>query len=173
MSLQLPAVDPDDPRYVTRGAHYVPALEGPTIWAAGDVYTIKATATQTGGLLGFLEASVPPGGGPEPHAHHNEAETFYLLSGELEFLDGDRIFTAGAGDFVHVPAGIRHRFKNKTAHTTRMIYLFTPGGPEEAFIKYSDVARPGEQPPPLGPEQLERYVELARVTSTDNLPDLA
>ena len=63
MSLQLPAVDPGDPRYVTRGARYIPALEGPTIWAAGDVYTVKATAAQTGGLLGFLEASVPPGGG--------------------------------------------------------------------------------------------------------------
>ena len=172
MSLQLPVVDPNDPRYVTRGALYVPALEGPTIWAAGDVYTIKATATQTRGLLGFIDASVPPGGGPEPHAHNDQAETFYLLSGELEFLDGDRTFTAAAGDFVHVPAGIRHRFKNRTAHTTRMIYLFTPGGPEEAFIEYSDVARPGEQAPPLTQDQIERYVELGRVINSDNLPDL-
>jgi quercetin dioxygenase-like cupin family protein len=172
VSLQLPAVDPGDPRYVTCGAHYVPALEGPTIWAAGDVYTVKATAAQTGGLLGFLEASVLPGGGPEPHAHNDQAETFYLLSGELEFLDGDRIFTAAAGDFVHVPAGIRHRFKNKTAHATRMIFLFTPGGPEEAFLHYSDPARPGEMPPPLGPDQLGRYLEMARRINTDNLPDL-
>jgi mannose-6-phosphate isomerase-like protein (cupin superfamily) len=172
MSLQLPAVDPGDPRYVTRGAHYVPALQGPTVWAAGDVYTIKATAAQTRGLLGFIEATVPPGGGPEPHAHNDQAETFYLLSGELEFLDGDRTFTAAAGDFVHVPAGIRHRFKNKTAHATRMIFLFTPGGPEEAFVQYFDPARPGELPPPLGPDQLERYVEMARRTNTDNLPDL-
>ena len=172
MSLQLPAADPGDPRYVTRGAHYVPALGGPTVWAAGDVYTVKATAAQTGGLLGFLEATVPPGGGPEPHAHNDQAETFYLLSGELEFLDGDRTFTAAAGDFVHVPAGIRHRFKNKTAHATRMIFLFTPGGPEEAFLDYLDPARPGELPPPLGPDQLERYVEMARRTNVDNLPDL-
>jgi hypothetical protein len=48
---------------------------------------------------------------------------------------------------VHVPAGIRHRFKNKTAHAARMIFLFTPGGPEEAFLQYSDPARPGELPP--------------------------
>jgi hypothetical protein len=75
-----------------------------------------------------------------------------------------------AGDFVHVPRGIRHRFKNKTAHTARMIFMFTPGGPEEVFLRYSDPARPGEQPPPLGPDQLERYLETARLTSTDNLP---
>lgn len=73
------------------------AGEGPAIWAASDTYTIKATATQTGGVLGFLDASVPPGGGPEPHAHHDQDETFYVLSGELEFLDGDRTFTAVAG----------------------------------------------------------------------------
>jgi quercetin dioxygenase-like cupin family protein len=32
--------------------------------------------------------------------------TFFLLSGELEFLYGDHTFTAAAGDFVHVPKGI-------------------------------------------------------------------
>lgn len=172
MSIELPAADPEDPRYTTRGALHVPAGQGPSIWAASDVYTVKATATQTGGLFGFLEASVPPGGGPEPHAHNDQAETFYLLSGELEFLDGDRTFAAVAGDFVHVPRGIRHRFKNRGVHTARMIFLFSPGGPEEAFLQYSDPARPGEQAPPLGPDLLGRYLEMARRINTDNLPDL-
>jgi quercetin dioxygenase-like cupin family protein len=173
VSLDLPPANPADPRYTTRGALHVPAGQGPTIWAASDVYTVKATAAQTGGLFGFIDVSVPPGGGPEPHAHNDQAETFYLLSGELEFLDGDRAFTAVAGDFVHVPRGIRHRFKNRSAHTAKMIFMFTPGGPEEAFLRYSDPARPGEQAPPLGPELLERYLELARRINTDNLPYLA
>jgi quercetin dioxygenase-like cupin family protein len=172
VSFQLPPPDPSDPRYTKRGALHVPAGQGSTIWAAGDIYSVKATAAQTGGLLGFLDASIPPGGGPEPHAHHDQAESFYLLSGELEFLDGDRAFTAVAGDFVHVPAGIRHRFKNKGAHAAKMIFMFTPGGPEEAFVEFCDPARPGEQPPPLGPEALERYLALARRINTDNLPDL-
>jgi hypothetical protein len=58
----------------------------------------------------------------------------------LQLVDGDRTFAAVAGDFVHVPAGIRQRR--------------------------------GEQPPPLGPDQLERCVEPAREINTDNLPDL-
>lgn len=90
VSLDIPIPDPSDPRYTKRGALYVPSGQGPTIWAASGVYTVKAAATQTGGLFGFLDASVPPGGGPEAHAHNHQAETFYLLSGELEFLDGDR-----------------------------------------------------------------------------------
>ncbi|MFG2371195.1 cupin domain-containing protein [Streptomyces sp. NPDC048504] len=32
---------------------------------------------------------MPPGGGPAPHVHAHTDETFYLVSGELEFLDGD------------------------------------------------------------------------------------
>ena len=59
-----------------------------------------------------------------------QAETFYMLDGELEFLDGDKTFTAVAGDFVHVPTGIRHCFTNKGSHTARMIFMFTPGGPD-------------------------------------------
>jgi len=44
MSLEMPPMNPDDPRYTKRGALYVPAGAGPTIWAVSDVYTIKAIA---------------------------------------------------------------------------------------------------------------------------------
>ncbi len=42
---------------------------GRTVWAVGDVYTIKATGAQTNGGFGFVEATVPAGGGPQAHAH--------------------------------------------------------------------------------------------------------
>jgi quercetin dioxygenase-like cupin family protein len=169
VSLPFPTPD-DDPRYTKRGALYVPAGEGPSIWAAGDVYTIKATATQTGGLLGFIDASVPPGGGPDAHVHNDQDETFYLLSGELEFLDGDHAFTAHAGDFVHVPRGTRHRFKNKGVHPAKMIFLFTPGGPDEGFIDLFPKAVPGELPGPPTEEQIQRMMGMGTRTNTDILP---
>jgi quercetin dioxygenase-like cupin family protein len=172
-SSQLPPPNPADPRYTKRGAIYVPAGQGPTMWAVTDTYTVKATATQTNGALGLIEASVPPGGGPEPHAHNDQDETFYMLSGELEFLDGDHAFTARAEDFVYVPRGIRHRFRNKGAHTAKMIFMWTPGGPEEVLLRYQQAARPGEQAPPMNPELVELYVELARRLNIDNLPDLS
>lgn len=40
---------------------YVPAGTGVTKWVAGDVYTVKVSATTTNGSFGFIEASVPPG----------------------------------------------------------------------------------------------------------------
>ena len=77
--------------------------EGPTTWFSGDTYTIKASGESTDGALGLVEAAVPPGGRPVAHAHTRTNEAFYVLSGELEILDGTRTFIAGAGDFVFIP----------------------------------------------------------------------
>ncbi|MET7356444.1 cupin domain-containing protein [Streptomyces mirabilis] len=144
------------------GGIYVPPNEGVVKWFSGDVYTIKLTSAQTGGSVGFLEASVPPGGGPAAHSHTDQDETFYLISGELEFLDGYRLFTAGPGSLVHCPRGTRHRFKNVGFHTAHMLFFYTPGGSEGLFIEGGDEPQPGVAVPSWEPErfQTERMVEL-------------
>jgi quercetin dioxygenase-like cupin family protein len=145
--------DREDPRYTTSGAAHVPAGEGPTTWFSGDTYTIKASAESTGGSLGLVEATVPPGGGPVAHAHTRSDEAFYVLAGELEILDGARTFVARAGDFVFIPRGIRHRFKNTGVHGARLLFMLTPGG-EEGVFRFGDEPRPGHPPPPW---TLERF----------------
>jgi mannose-6-phosphate isomerase-like protein (cupin superfamily) len=146
--------DSEDPRYSTSGAVHVPAAEGPTTWFSGDTYTIKASGQSTNGSLGLVEATVPPGGGPIAHAHTRTDEAFYVLSGELQILDGSRTFVAGAGDFVFIPRGIRHRFKNTGLHSARMLFMFTPGGEEGVFV-YGDEAQPGQPPPAWGIERFQ------------------
>jgi mannose-6-phosphate isomerase-like protein (cupin superfamily) len=141
-----------DPRLTTSGALHVPAGEGSTYWGAGDVYTLKASQDTTNGSLGFVEATVPPGGGPVAHVHTRNDEAFYVLSGELEMLDGGRTFIARTGDFVFVPRGIRHRFKNTGVHAVRLLLMFTPGADEQGF-QLLDEAKPGEPPPAWGPER--------------------
>jgi mannose-6-phosphate isomerase-like protein (cupin superfamily) len=144
--------DNEDPRYTTRGAVHVPAGEGPTTWFSGDTYTIKASRESTNGSLGLVEATVPPGGGPIAHAHTRSDEAFYVLSGELEILDGGHTFIAGPGDFVFIPRGIRHRFKNTGVHGARLLFMLMPGG-EEGVFTYGDAPRPGHPPPPWAPER--------------------
>lgn len=162
----------DDPQWYKSGAFYVPSGQGPTVWAAGDIYTIKATGAQTHGGFGLIEATVPAGGGPGPHAHPNEEETFYLLAGELEFLDGDTTFTAVAGDFIHIPRGVRHRFTNVGNHAARMLFWFTPPGVEQLIADHALPARPGETNPPLDDEQLGRFATMLELAQTIDLPDL-
>jgi quercetin dioxygenase-like cupin family protein len=139
----------EDPRYTTSGAVHVPAGEGPTTWFSGDTYTIKASSESTNGSLGLVEATVPPGGGPIAHVHTRADEAFYVLSGELELLDGARTFLARTGDFVFIPRGIRHRFKNSGVHSARLLFMFAPGGHESVF-KHGDKAQPGHPPPAWG-----------------------
>jgi quercetin dioxygenase-like cupin family protein len=163
----------DDPEWYQRRALHIRAGEGPGLWAAGDIYSLKATGTQTNGSLGLIEATIVPGAGPEPHAHTREAESFYLLTGELEFLDGDTTFTAGPGDFVHIPRGTRHRFKNVGIHAARMLIIFTPAGVEEVIAEFAKPAIPGQLGPDLGTDgDSDRSVQMIAQSRSVDLPDL-
>ncbi|MBW4717751.1 cupin domain-containing protein [Saccharothrix obliqua] len=139
-----------------------PAGTGPTIWFGDAIYTFKATTANTNGSLTFAEATVPPGGGPPPHVHPYTDEAFFILSGDLEFLNGEDTFRAGEGDFVWVPRGVRHRFRNVGLHVSRMLFLFSPGaGMEGFFNSIGTEAVPGEAPPPLTDVQKQQIVDLS------------
>ena len=85
---------------------------GATYWGPGDLYRFLVTGAETGGAYFAMEAVVPPGGGPPPHTHAREDETFYVLEGRVDFRLGDERVTAGPGDFVNVPRGRVHNFHN-------------------------------------------------------------
>lgn len=147
----------------TEASHVIhhPAGTGPTIWFGDAIYTFKATHATTNGRLTLAEASVPPGGGPPPHVHEICDEAFIVLAGELEFLNGEETFRAGEGDFVYMPHGRRHRFKNVGLHVARLIFMFIPGGMDGYFNEIGKEARQGEAPLPMTPEQLRMIVEIA------------
>ena len=90
------------------------------------------------------EAAVMPGGGPPMHVHAHEEESFYVLRGNFALTIGGKPFTASAGDFVHIPRGVPHTFKNIGEETGKLLVVATPGGVEkffaEAFIPSSDIA---------------------------------
>jgi hypothetical protein len=62
---------------------------GPSYWGPGDRYTFLVTGEESGAAYFAMEAFVPPGGGPGPHIHTREDETFYVLEGHVfeEALD--------------------------------------------------------------------------------------
>src|SRR5512145_1359105 len=98
-----------------------PVATGPAYWGPGDHYTFLVTGEQSGGAYFVMEALVPPGGGPPPHIHTREDETFYIVEGHCSIRLGDRIVTAATGDFVSVPRGTVHCFRNEGTATMRMI----------------------------------------------------
>lgn len=163
MSFVVPA---DLPSGADGGLH-VPADGGVTKWFSGDVYSVKLTAEQSNGAIGLIEAHVPPGGGPPPHTHARTDETFYMVSGELDFLDGDRVFTAYVGDVVHIPRGTVHRFHNSGIAPAKMVFAYTPGGPEGLFIEGGDEPQSGVMVQPWGPDRIDERL-LGLLDKYDN-----
>ncbi len=94
-----------------------------------------ATQTSTGGEYGLFrrDMGVEPGG-PGPHFHRTMSESFFVLSGTVDLHDGARWVKAGPGDFLYVPAGGIHGFRNADGPAS-MLILFAPGAPREKFFE--------------------------------------
>ena len=135
---------------------------GPSYWGPGDRYTFLVTGKDTGGAYFAMEAFVPPGGGPGLHIHTREDETFYVLEGYVEFLLGEETVVAEPGDFVNVPRGVVHRFRNAGAETARLVLTFTPAGIEGFFEETLDSApSDAEEVPSNSEEVAARYAAVA------------
>jgi quercetin dioxygenase-like cupin family protein len=120
---------------------YLPASSGPSFMGPGDTYTFLLTGEQSGGSMFILEATVPAGGGPPPHIHQREDESFYLLQGSLSVRVGDETLHASAGDFLHVPKGTVHSFRNDGESEAKMLAIFSPAGMEGYFLECLEPAR--------------------------------
>lgn len=97
-------------------------------------YLVLGDATR--GLFGLYRWElVPRGGGPGPHFHRTMTESFYVLSGSIDLYDGRRWLAGGAGDFMHVPEGGIHGFRNETDEPATLLIHFSPGAPREAYFE--------------------------------------
>jgi quercetin dioxygenase-like cupin family protein len=144
------------------GLLHVPAGDGPAHWMVGDTYTLKASGLSTGGALGLVEASIPPGSGPPPHRHRFEDEAIYLLAGSLEIRgDENDVVDAAAGDFVFMPRGALHSFRNTGVAAARALIIITPAGFETFFGEAGAPARPGVPAPPHDAAELARILDAA------------
>jgi mannose-6-phosphate isomerase-like protein (cupin superfamily) len=139
-----------------------PAGSGDTFLGPGDVYRFLVTGAESGGAYFAMEALVPPGGGPPPHIHRNEDETFYVLEGTPTFRLGDDRVVATPGDFVNVPKGTLHCFRNISLQPVRMILTFTPAGIEKFFEETLERAHDITAPCPDNVVEVSlRYAEAA------------
>jgi mannose-6-phosphate isomerase-like protein (cupin superfamily) len=102
-----------------------------------------ATGATTGGAFGLYRwemGSAPTG--PAPHFHRGITESFFVLSGTVRLYDGERWLDGAPGDFLHVPEGGIHGFRNESGEPASMLLLFTPGAPREDYFEtLADKAR--------------------------------
>lgn len=136
------------PRYLgakgEASATFRPTDQAPDIrYKSGGAAHYLATHSTTRGMFGLYrwEMSGEPSG-PGPHFHRTITESFYVLSGSIRIYDGNEWRDSTPGDFVFVPEGGIHGFRNESGAPASMLILFAPGAPREDY--FETLAKVGE-----------------------------
>jgi len=95
-----------------------------------------ATGAGTHGQFGLYRWDMgPEPSGPGPHFHRTMSESFFVLSGTVRIYDGADWVDTRPGDFVFVPEGGIHGFRNESGADASMLILFAPGAPREGYFE--------------------------------------
>ena len=95
-----------------------------------------ATGAATRGQFGLYRWDAgPQTPGPAAHFHRTMSESFFVLSGTVRLFNGKGWIDATAGDFLYVPEGGLHGFRNESREPASLLILFAPGGPREAYFE--------------------------------------
>jgi quercetin dioxygenase-like cupin family protein len=118
----------------------VEANETRSLWVLGN----RVTLLPVGGRVAVIEVMTPAGvPGPPPHHHEDADEFFYVIAGRLGVLHEDAWASLGIGDYMNIPRGSVHTFRNDGPDEVRVITGFEPQGFERFFLEYGvDVDEP-------------------------------
>src|ERR1700722_17553564 len=108
-----------------------------TIHVFGDAVDVIVDNETSKGLSTTIHQLVAPGGGPPPHVHTREDETFTPLDGTFEFLYDGKWHPVAAGETIFCPRNNVHTFRNAGSTPARLITFITPGGFENFLEQIS------------------------------------
>src|SRR5688572_28612579 len=113
----------------------------------GALFHFLAGGEQTNGSFSLIFIEVHKGNEPPAHTHQREDESYYILEGNIRFWIGEKVIDAKAGDFVHLPKGIPHKFELQSDVVKELMWI-APAGLEKWFWDNS-VPSPDMRPLPL------------------------
>jgi mannose-6-phosphate isomerase-like protein (cupin superfamily) len=129
-----------DPRYLGGGGEITASVrlgtQEPELDRMSSRTSYLATGGTTHGQFGLYRWDFKgPPGGPDPHFHRSISESFFVLSGTVQLFDGRRWRDGRPGDFLYVPEGGIHAFRNESGEPASMLILFAPGAPREDYFE--------------------------------------
>jgi quercetin dioxygenase-like cupin family protein len=135
--------------------------EGELLGIAGGNYRIIISGKQTNGNYAVIEMTVPPGGGPPPHAHPDTQEMFHVLEGVVEFKTEKGKQIVAKDGFVNIPlGGAIHCFKNTSEKSVRLLCTVVPAGLENLFREIGIPVLPGQTlPVPELTEERKKFLK--------------
>jgi mannose-6-phosphate isomerase-like protein (cupin superfamily) len=113
-----------------------PAAKPPEVGLGpGSVLSYLATGGGTNREFGLYEVQLAPNAGTTTHFHRAVSEAFYIVLGTLSIFDGADWLNAGPGDFLYVPIGSLHGFRNQSNEAVALLNLFVPGADREGYFE--------------------------------------
>jgi quercetin dioxygenase-like cupin family protein len=124
---------------------------------------IRIHGRDTGGIVSAVESHDVPNGGPPPHIHHREDETFQVLEGEYEFNVGGKTIAVKKGSTLFAPRGVMHTYRYLGSTPGRLMCVITPSG-FEGFFEEIGALSPHQQ------QEIPRVMEIAQKYGLEVLP---
>jgi len=76
--------------------------------------------------LSLIEERMPPGTAEARHWHRQAQQFFYVLAGRATMEIGGEVVALGAGEGVHIAAGVAHQMKNDSEEDVRFLVISQP-----------------------------------------------
>jgi mannose-6-phosphate isomerase-like protein (cupin superfamily) len=134
-----------------------------SLWILGDFYTVKIRGDETQGRYSVWEIEAAPNNGPPLHKQSMEDEAFYVLEGVFLFPYGSKETKVSKGQFMYVPRGEFHTYKNIGSSFGKLLLIITPPRFEKFFeeigIPIDD--KSSFQPPQITPAIIENVIKKA------------
>jgi quercetin dioxygenase-like cupin family protein len=89
----------------------------------------------------MFEGVAPVGTVAPMHLHHDSDEVAYVLSGQITFKIGDAVTIGEPGTCAFMPRDLAHAWKATGAETGRVLFMYTPGGPERRSRRWPNDQR--------------------------------
>lgn len=104
--------------------------------------TPLAPASETSGAWEAIHQRVAPGGGSPLHTLAGD-KLFVVLAGELTLIIGDAEHPTSAGGSATVPAGVPHRFENRSGADAELVVVTTGDGHVDFLRGMAELSRAG------------------------------
>jgi mannose-6-phosphate isomerase-like protein (cupin superfamily) len=112
----------------------------------GEPVDVLVNAATSSGVCATTIQHVPPGGGPPPHSHLHEDETFYVLEGDFEFLREGEWRPLAVGEAVFGGRRSIHTFRNAGSTPGRILVFIAPAGLEDYLEEISHYSPATDMP---------------------------
>lgn len=112
--------------------------EGRQVRVLSDQICIKLTSNESQRKMTVVTVVLPVAGFVPPHTHAEEEEGYFVLEGSMTMFLGEGEFEVSTGDFVHVPRGTVHGYRNDGTEACRFLAWTVGGEIDRFFVEMSE-----------------------------------